>query len=247
MKMRTLSLLLASGLLAGFGLLPLAAQTTETQPPATTAPNESAPPRAKPDVAKAKKILEVMAFSPGVVEVIKLGEAGVEESVILQFIQNSPVAYHPSAQDIIRLREANISSPVISALLQHGGELRQRAAENAARTPAPAPAPVAAQSPPEPIAVQPAVCYPAPAAYAVASPPVIYSSYPAYNYGYRGCYSPYTIYSGAGFYGYGGFSPSISLGFRFGGGYGGYYGGRGYYGGHGGYGGGYHGGYRGSR
>src|SRR5262245_26534026 len=52
-------------------------------------------------------------------EVMKLARAGVDEAVMLSYVQNSPVANQPSADDILRLRQAGVSSKVISAILQH--------------------------------------------------------------------------------------------------------------------------------
>ena len=65
-------------------------------------------------------------FSGNLDEVVKLFQSGVDEGVILAFVQNSPVANQPSADEIIRLRELGISSDVITAVLRRGGELRSR-------------------------------------------------------------------------------------------------------------------------
>ena len=245
MKTATLWLGLLCGAQAGLGLLPLVAQAADTQNPGPpvflAAPPDSTPDKAAPTGGKAnteevKKLLKTMALSPGLDEIVKLKKAGVEDAVILSFIQSSPIAYRPGAQEILELRDSGVSTPIITAMLQHGGELRQRAAETAAQTqPAPpAPAATTPAAVPEPTPVQaPPAYYATPTVYPVSSPTVIYTGYPSYGYGYGGCYPGY--YSGYPRLGlYGGFYPSLSLGFRFGGGhFGGYYGARfGGYGGH---------------
>jgi len=68
-------------------------------------------------------------LSSGLPEIVKMHKAGVDASVLLAFIQNSPMAYNPSAKEIIYLRDSGISNEIISAMLRRGGELRDRAAE----------------------------------------------------------------------------------------------------------------------
>jgi len=154
-------------------------------------------------------------LSAGIPEIMKMHKAGVDASVLLAFIQSSPVAYNPSAREIIYLRDSGISNDLISAMLRRGGELRDRAAEahreERARSPAPpasqpaAPAP-ANPAPPQSSVPPPAVAYANPP-YSAYTWPVYYSyaSYPAYRYGYYN--SPY--YRGSCY-------PSVSAGFRWG-------------------------------
>ena len=82
------------------------------------------------DAAKTRPAVEPRPrLSAGLDEIVKLAKAGVDESVILAFIQSSSVAYRPSAPEIIKLRELGISSAITTALLRRGDEVRQRAAE----------------------------------------------------------------------------------------------------------------------
>ncbi len=234
MKTGSLSLILLCGLQSGLGPGPLAAEPADAQKSAVPvytvpAPGRAAPADVETNTSKVKQMLKAISLSPGLDEILKLHKAGVDDSVLLSFIQNSSVAYRPSAQEILELRENGISTPVITALLQHGGELRQRDAEAAAQSQPPAPAPAVSTPPavPSPTPVQPAAYYAAPTVYPVSSPTVVYAPYPVYSYPYGGCYYP-RYYTGLGFYG--GFYPSISLGLRFGGGhlsghFGGYHGG----------------------
>jgi hypothetical protein len=82
--------------------------------------------------------------SPGIDEVIKLAKSGVDEAILVSFIENSPVAYDPSAQEILYLTDIGVSSRIISAMLKHGRQLRDQQAQNAPQVaqsePAPAPA-----------------------------------------------------------------------------------------------------------
>ena len=133
-------------------------------------------------------------LSAGLPEIVKMHKAGVDASVLLAYVQNAPVAYHPSAKEIIYLRDQGISSEIISALLRRGGELRDRAAEEAREergraTPAPPATPAPANpSPPQAAAPAPVVVYANPTYPAYTSP--TYVTYPAYSYA-----SPYYNYS----------------------------------------------------
>ena len=190
-------------------------------------------------------------LSAGLPEIVKMHKAGVDASVLMAYVRNSPVAYHPSAKEIIYLRDQGLSSELISAMLQRGGDLRDRAAEaqreeRSRATPPPAapPAAPAPASPPPQTATAPVVVYanaPYPtyptyvnyaAAYSYASPAY-------YNYGYcrpyyRSCYYPsyYGGYSSGCYPRYGlsvGYSSGcyprygLSVGYRGGYGYGGGY------------------------
>ncbi len=65
------------------------------------------------------------ALSPGLDEVVKLHDAGVDDSVIRSYVQNSNHAYSLSADDIIHLRQLGISAGVVTDMMQRGSELRQ--------------------------------------------------------------------------------------------------------------------------
>lgn len=67
------------------------------------------------------------AFSGGIDDVVKLAHSGVDETVVLSYIKNSPGPFSPSADEIIKLRDAGISPPEISAMLERGAELRVQA------------------------------------------------------------------------------------------------------------------------
>jgi hypothetical protein len=220
------------------------------------APDPDAKPRtasiiitnAPPNGEKGKAKLPFLSM--GLADVIKLQQAGVEESVLLAFVQSANVAYHPSAKEVIYLREQGLTQNVIAAMLRRGGELRDRAADVEreerfrALPPQQAPAP-ASNAPPNAGTpegypqTQPTAVAPPEAAYSTEgyaeSPAYSYSyaSYPAYPYaGYgswRYCGYPYYGYPYYGYYGcypyssYSYCSPYIGVGFSIGYGYGGCY------------------------
>lgn len=175
------------------------------------------------------------AFSGDIPEVVKLAKSGVDESVVVSFIRNSPGPFQPSANEIIRLRDAGLTSSEISTMLERGAEVR-------AQTAAAAPAYNFASGPMPTIAAPPVVSTTPPVTYADSgdatqtqpSSTVVYIGgnygYPYYSYPY---YYPYPyIYPAVGF-GFG-FRGPFRGGFR-----GGFVGGF-----HGGFAGGFHGGRR---
>jgi hypothetical protein len=63
-------------------------------------------------------------LSPWTTEVVKLGKAGVEDSVIYSYIDNTPGTFNLDADQIIHLNDLGISSDVLTAMLQHDSDLR---------------------------------------------------------------------------------------------------------------------------
>jgi len=228
MKIRAFPLLTVCGALAASSLS-VRAQTTTTTTQTT---------------ANALPVAAAPAFSGRIPEVVTLSKSGVDESVVVAFIKNSPGPFAPSADEVIRLRDAGLTSKEISAMLERGAEVR---AQTAAAAPAynyaagPMPAAVAA---PDYNAAGPMPTTAAPPV--VATPPLTYTD-PGYdtqpgstvvyvggNYGYPYYYGGYPYY-----YPYPYFYPGFGVGF------GGFRGGfRGGFGGgfRGGFGGGFHGG-----
>jgi hypothetical protein len=94
---------------------------------AVSATNAPAKPAVRIEPAK-------VVTSPGLEEIIQLCQANVDESVILAYIERSPIAYNPSAEEIVYLNDIGISPTVVAALLKHGRDLTDQAAENAAKT-----------------------------------------------------------------------------------------------------------------
>jgi hypothetical protein len=68
-----------------------------------------------------------LALSPNtsanLVEVVKLVQAGMDESVILAYIGRCPTAFEPTADEILYLNDLGVSTQVMSALIRHGEAL----------------------------------------------------------------------------------------------------------------------------
>jgi len=204
-------------ILAGLAACPAWQVLAQTPPAAPKAPASIIITNA-PEGAKAKNGAAPY-LSVGLPDVVRMHQAGVEESVLVAFVQSSTVAYHPSAKEVIYLRDLGMSQTVITAMLRRGGELRDRATEmdreerNRA-VPVQSPPP---QAPPPSSTATPSAGAAAPGA----QPTVVYpsDSYPTYSYptyvasGYGGGY-PY--YYGYPYYSY----PYFSIGFGYGYGYG---------------------------
>jgi len=232
MKTRLLPLFALCSAVAGSGLSARAAQaetTTTTQTSVSTTIPASGAPR----------------FSGRINDVVALSQSGVDQSVVLSYIKNSPGPFQPSADEIIKLRDTGIPAPVITAILQRGGELRDQAvAAAAAQNQTYAQSSSTYSQPAQTTVVTPPATYVDPTYnpyYTYPSSSVVYIGgsygYPYYyNYSYP-YYYPY--YSHVGFYGPR-FSFNFGSPFRFGGGFHG----RPIFGGgfHGGFGGGFHGG-----
>lgn len=192
------------GVLAGSSPLVFAGQTANDQ---AAGANNSSAVNGKAENVPATKAAKL---SWGLDDVVKLSKAGVDESVILTYIQNSGVGYNPTAQDIIQLREVGVSSQITASLMQRGSEVRQAAVEAQKQAQATAPAPAPAQ---------PAPAYTAPATYVAPASTVTYIGYPNYAYSYGGYYGPsyysYPYYPRSYGY-YGGFYPRVSFGVNLG-------------------------------
>jgi hypothetical protein len=70
-----------------------------------------------------------MVTSAGVDDVIRLVKSGVQETVVLTYIESSDVPYDPSVEEILYLTDIGISSPVVSAMLRRGRQVRDQIAE----------------------------------------------------------------------------------------------------------------------
>ena len=85
--------------------------------------------------------------SPSLAEIIKLVQAGVDNSVVLSFVSNSPGAFSMSSDEIIYLNDLGVANDVVLAMLE-----RDRALNAAPTISEPAPA-APATAEPEPTAV----------------------------------------------------------------------------------------------
>lgn len=84
-------------------------------PPAVTNAPSDFDTNAEPKVVQPAQI----NLSPALDEVVRLAQAGAEESVIVAYVQKAP-AYSVSADEIIYLQDLGISDAVIKVLVEHG-------------------------------------------------------------------------------------------------------------------------------
>jgi hypothetical protein len=71
--------------------------------------------------------------SGGTEDLIKMARSGVEEEVLLDYINASPDTFDLSAEDIITLRDLGVSSKVISEALRHGQRIDSATARETVR------------------------------------------------------------------------------------------------------------------
>jgi hypothetical protein len=102
---------------------------------ASTAPSAAAPPAnaaaSVPPLILSGRQSDRPAgtYSAGVTEIVQMLDAKVDTSVILAYIQNSPIAYNPDAAELIALKDHGASTEVVIAMMHHGDELRLRLAQ----------------------------------------------------------------------------------------------------------------------
>ena len=153
------------------------------QPPLVTVTNVAIPnavPEAAVEGVGAAELPEPplakpVDLSPALQEIVKLAESGVDDDVILAYIQNSPVPFNPTPEEIIYLTDIGLSDVVITAMVNH-----RRDQPQAAQPPANvAPAVTPPQATPPPAA---ASSQAAPAATYNPEPQVVYSTPPVVQY-----------------------------------------------------------------
>src|SRR6185295_4487552 len=162
---------------------------------------------AKPENGREKRPY----LSPGIAEIVRMQEAGLDAPVIQAYIENSTILYRANADDLVYLHEHQIAPALITALIKRGAELRAQAAEKASQNQAvqaQAQASQAAAAPSYTTPVQPSA-----PVYVQSYPTEAYTSYPAYSYAppvyyaysspyYSSCYRPYGYYGGYGYRSY---------------------------------------------
>lgn len=94
---------------------PPAASAGET---ASTAPAAPAIPTPATDPALTKATVTTPRLSPWTTEMVKLARAGIEDRVMLSFIENAGT-FNLGADQIVHLSDVGVPSDVIAAMLQH--------------------------------------------------------------------------------------------------------------------------------
>jgi len=184
MKTRSKFLLVSMAAISSVVTLAFAGQANpadQTPPPATvntlTTPAEG---------ANGATPASAPQLSYGLDEIVKMVQSGTGTDVVLNFVENSPIAYSPTAEDVIRLKELGVPSEVTVAILKHGGKLRTQQLEASRQN---APAPVQPPTSPPPSSVNPysydnSSIATTPADYTPSNTTYVYSGYPAYSYVY---------------------------------------------------------------
>ncbi|MBU6400455.1 MAG: hypothetical protein KGS61_09070, partial [Verrucomicrobia bacterium] len=188
MKTRLLWVVRRAGLLAGAGAwavcidgLCVRAQSGDSPPASPPGPTNSvlatnlsaaaSDPAASTNEPLAA-IPPTIPVSAGLAEVVKLAQAGVEPDVLLAYVQNSPVAYNPTAEDLVYLHDVGIGPAVITAMIDHGKQVRDQAAQAMATASVAAPPPSDSSVPAVPPPENP-TAPPTPDAQVAAAPPPV--------------------------------------------------------------------------
>lgn len=113
---RILALLVVTAALTGS-----LAQNASQPPPAAPRPASPAPALADAD-SQTSPAASAPRLSPWTTEIVKLAHAGIDEGVVLSFIQNSGM-FNLGADQIIHLAGVGVSSQLLNAMLQHDYDL----------------------------------------------------------------------------------------------------------------------------
>ena len=190
------------GMIASAGVALLGAWSASAQT------ETSVPAPAQPAVTTSAPATVTLPY--GVDDVLKLSRAQVSEDVIVNYVQNSGIAYNLGPKDLVYLKEQAVSDRVVNAMLDERKRVIAEAAA-AAQTPPPAPAQTS-----ETISTASyAPTYTQPQTEVQAAPSTVYviPSQPAYAYYPTPYYGYYGGYYGGPYY----YGPSIAVGFAFGG------------------------------
>jgi hypothetical protein len=112
---------------------------------------QSTPPA--PDSATESSALppNIYPTSP-LAQVVRLTQAGVDESVIMTYVTNSGSTFNLDSDKIIYLKDIGLPNEVVTAMMQRDQQLQQQMAASAYQPPAqPAPAPTTEQPETEPV------------------------------------------------------------------------------------------------
>lgn len=147
-------------------------------------------------------VVDERKLSPLSAKVIRLVQAGVDEKVVLAYVQNNAPKTSPSAEELLYLHELNVPSAVLASLLAPSKKEEMTAAipvatEKVEVTSNYASVPGVQQSPPQvngstvistPVVVTqpapPTVVYTQPAPVYVEAPPVYYETRPTISFGF---------------------------------------------------------------
>jgi hypothetical protein len=147
-----------------------------------------------------------VALPYGVDDVLKLSRAQVSEDIIVNYIQNSGIAYNLRPTELVYLKEQGVTDRVVNAMLDERKRVIAEAAA-AAQTP-PAPAPAQTSDTISSASYAPTFSQPQNEVQPAPSTVYVIPSQPTYSY-YSAPY--YGSWGGPYYYG-----PSLAIGFAFG-------------------------------
>lgn len=133
---------------------------------------------ARTDTPSTPAVITTVVHERTAAELVKLKEAGLDNSVLVAYLQNARVPYKASAQDNLFLHEKKISEDVICAWINQSSVLLRSSLQASARRPDLA---AAYAAPAQPVVQQQPIIISAPAPTVITAPPVTYS-YPTYYY-----------------------------------------------------------------
>jgi len=124
----------------------VAATQAEANPAAITSadPETVKPVVPDKDAATERPLPANVSFSPALNEVAKMAQAGVEDSVMLAFINNSSSTFNLGSDQVIYLNDLGLSGSVITAMIQRDKELSSASGQVATASTVPTPAPASA-------------------------------------------------------------------------------------------------------
>ena len=102
---------------------PAAAATVKLGTPSKADPWSSATAAAVPGNVAVKSSAPIRYVSPWSYEIEKLTKAGVDEGVVMSYINNSAGTFSLTADQIISLKNLGVSTYVINAMIEHDREL----------------------------------------------------------------------------------------------------------------------------
>ena len=114
-------------------------------------PAQAQPAPPPPDNATASSALppDIYPTSP-LAQVIRLTQAGVDESIIMTYVTNSGSTFNLDSDKIIYLKDIGLPNEVVTAMMQRDQQLQQQMTASAYQPPAqpaPAPPPVPTEQP----------------------------------------------------------------------------------------------------
>ncbi|MGN6642006.1 MAG: DUF6600 domain-containing protein, partial [Verrucomicrobiota bacterium] len=109
--------------------------------PGMAASNAPSPAQAEIDLENAPvqvvspAIPPTNSLSAPALEIVKLAQAGVDESVMMAYVTNSANVFNLGSDDIVYLNDIGVSSPVITAMIQRDQSVRAAGPGEMANTP----------------------------------------------------------------------------------------------------------------